>query len=572
MIPSRFRFVSALFALTTFTGCHHHVDVAVTTYHYDNLRTGWNSHEDSLTPKKVSGPHFDVLFTPTPLDDQVDAQPLIVPDETITAGSSPGKHEVVYVATESDTVYAIDAASGNVLIKQTIGQPVPINAWPPPSPLPPAYGCSNNGPNVGINSTPVIDRASNTMYVMAYAFESGAPVYRIHALNLSDLTDRVSPVLVSGSHTLADGTTFPFNAGWQRQRPALLESNGNIYAAFGSFCDWGGDQSRGWILGWQTPSLTALPGNQLNDQLANSTPPAGTFLSSIWMSGYGVAADGAGDLYFVTGNSDSNLAGGLNCIGSAPCAYYTTYDGYGGAPPYTNIQNSVVSLLPDLSALHDLFTPWGEAFLDEYDADYGSGGALLLPDQHGPIPHLVAAAGKDGKLYILNRDHLGGYNPPGFGGGSTDNVVAEVNVGACWCGPSYFEGENDAGFIVSSGGSNVNVWKVRSSPSVSLIHEGTSPAVAGGGGGGQDSGFFTTVSSDGDDGAIIWAVSRPDASGNLWLYAFKAEPPKGSDALAQLFAKPVGTWSGGNANVVPVVANGKVYVATFQQLTIFGLK
>jgi hypothetical protein len=296
----------------------------------------------------------------------------------------------------------------------------------------------------------------------------------------------------------------------------------------------------------------------LNNQLATSASPASFFLSSVWMSGYGLAADALGNIYFVTGNSDSNLAGG----------YYSTYNGAGATPAYSNIQNSVVRLPPDLSTVHDVFTPWGQQFLDETDTDYGSGGAMMLPDQKGPIPHLVTAAGKDGKLYVLNADGLGGFQN---GAGGTDNVVAEVNIGACWCGPSYFEGP-DSPYIVTSGGETINVWRVRTSPSVSLIHEGTSTGLAGGGGGGQDSGFFASISSDHHNHAIIWAVSRPDGSGNLWLYAFRALPDRGSNSLPQLFAQSIGTWAGGNANVLPVVANGRVFVATNQQLTILGLK
>ncbi|HKW17349.1 MAG TPA: hypothetical protein VJO35_07585 [Terriglobales bacterium] len=556
--------LSLFFATALLCGCGHQPKIAVTTYHYDNLRTGWDRHEDRLTPAKVSSSHFGVLYTPTSVDDQVDAQPLVVPDENITGGSSPGEYDVVYVATENNSVFAIDANSGKVLVSRQINHPVPLNQWPPPSPTPPAYTCGNNGPNVGINSTPVIDHASNTMYVVAYSWESGNTVYRLHALNLSDLTDRFPAKVISASHTLTNGTSFNFDPGWQRQRPALLLNNGTLYVAFGSFCDWGGpspyDHSRGWVLGWKTPGLTPLAANQLNNRLIVGASPAPMFLSSVWMSGYGPAADPGGNLYFVTGNSDSNLAGN----------YYTTYKGSASAPAYANIQNSVVRLQPDLSAVHDVFTPWAQQFLDETDADYGSGGALVLPDQSGPVPHLVTAAGKDGKLYVLNADSLGGFNPPQNGAGATDNVVAEVNVGACWCGPSYFEGE-DGHYIVTSGGTNINVWKLRTDPSVSLIHEGTSANVAGGGGGGQDSGFFTAISSDHHKHAIIWAVSRPDGSGQLWLYAFRALPPHGSNSLPQLFAKAVGTWAGGNANVVPVVANGEVFVATNQQLTILGL-
>ena len=514
------------------------------------VRTGWNSHEDKLTPNKVAGPHFGLLQTVT-LDDQVDAQPLVVPDEMITTGLSPGKHDVVYVATEANTIYAIDGTSGAVLLSKNFGSPVPILT----DPTVPAYGCGNNGPNIGINGTPVIDLPTNTMYAIIYTYESGIPIYRIHAINLSNLTDKIPPVQVNAAHTLTDGTTFHFNASWQRQRPGLLEANGNIYAGFGSFCDWGGPQAHGWLLGWQTGSLTPLPANQLNNRL--DTSPANFFLSSIWMSGYGVAADPSGNVYFVTGNSDSNLAGG----------YYTTYN---GTPTYANIQDSVVRMLPDLSQVHDLFTPWDMPYLDQVDQDYGSGGALLLPDQPGALPHLVGAAGKDGKMYLLNRDQMGGF---ATGSEGSDNVVAEANIGACWCGPSYFESEGK-GRIISSGGSNVMVWGVTTSPDVSLVHEGTSPTV--GGASVQDSGFFTSVSSNGPDDAIIWAVSRADSSTSppqVLLYAFKAKLPSGGSTLTQLFVHPAGTWinTGGNANIVPVVANGRVYVASNARLTIFGL-
>jgi outer membrane protein assembly factor BamB len=169
----------------------------------------------------------------------------VIPEENITGGATPGKYDVVYVATESDSVYAIDAQSGKVLIRNQINQPVPLNQWPPPSPTPPAYSCGNNGPNVGINSTPVIDRANNTMYVVAYSWEGGNTVFRLHALNLSDLSDRLPAVAISGTHALTNGTAFSFNPGWQRQRPALLLNSGTLYVAFGSFCDWGGPSPSG---------------------------------------------------------------------------------------------------------------------------------------------------------------------------------------------------------------------------------------------------------------------------------------------------------------------------------------
>ncbi len=504
---------------------------AVTTYHYDNLRTGWNDSESALTAKKVKSGAFGLLHSVT-LDDQVDAQPLVVPDETTTRGTSAGKHDVVYVATESNTIYAIDASSGTVLFDQSLGTPVA-------TPL----GCNNNGPNVGITGTPVIDLAANVMYVVAYTLESGMPTYRIHELNLSDLTDAVPPVVVAASHKLTNGKNFKFNATYQRQRPALLEANGNVYAGFGSFCDFDASNSRGWLLAWQTGSLTPLSSNRLNDRLAKS--PNSFFLSAIWMSGYGVAADPSGNVYFVTGNSDPSG---------------TTYNGV------TNVQESVVKVSSDLTQLLSIFTPSDVGYLDEADADFGSGGALLLPSSGSSATPLAAAAGKDGTMFLLDQNDLGGYNP------SHNNDLDEKYIGGCWCGQSYFAaGKKSVPHIVASGGNTVTVWKVQASPSVKLVSAGSSPGLPNG----QDPGFFTSVSSHGTrQGAIIWAVARPQyVPGNITLFAFKAEPQHGSSALQMLYEGTAGSWtaSNGNANLVPVVANGKVYVASYQQLDIFGM-
>lgn len=521
---------AAILGLLGGCGGHHE---AVTTYHYDNLRTGWNSHEEKLTHATVSGPRFGLLHAVT-LDDQVDTQPLVMPREKITAGPDPGKHDVVYVATEGDTIYAIDAHSGAVLLNPNFGPPVPL-----------PIGCGNNGPNVGIDGTPVIDREDNAMYVIVYTLAAGMPIYYIHELDLSNLADKVPPVVVSASYTLTDHTTFHFNATYQRQRPALVESKGNIYAGFGSFCDWGGNQSRGWVLGWQKGSLAQLPANHLNDDQATSPFPL--FLSSIWMSGYGISADSPGNLYFITGNSDA---------GPPPAG--TTYDGA------TNIQESVVKMAPDLTKVLDLFTPANVRDLDSGDTDYGSGGPLLLPMQSGANPHLAAAAGKDGRMFVLDRDNLGGYTP-----GGPDKVIGLANIGGCWCGQSYFS--TGTGHVVSSGGENVIVWKLQTSPSFQLIKEATSAAI----GGSQDPGFFTSISSDDSHDAIIWAVSRPNnpSPATVSLFAFKALPTGGSSTLTTLYQGDAGTWPnvGGNANIVPVVANGKVYVASNKQLSIFGL-
>ena len=419
---------------------------SVTTYHNDNNRTGWNQHETILTPANVAS-SFGFLHH-VALDDQVDGQPLVVPGVTITAGTHKGKHDVVYVATEGNTIYAVDTHTGVVLLSPNFGKPVPL-------PL----GCGNNGPNVGINSTPVIDPASSTMYVVVYTSDANGPAYRIHALDLGSLADKVAPEVIVASHTLRNGTTFNFNATYQRQRPGLLLANGNVYAGFGSFCDFAANLSRGWLLGWTTGTLTPLLANQVFD--TQPTSPDNFFLSSIWMSGYGPATDDSGNILFVTGNSDYSG---------------TTYDGV------SNIQESVVKVSSDLSTVLDVFTPSNQANLDEWDADFGSGGLLVLPDQAGSKPHLAVAAGKVGAMFLLNVDHLGGYST------LKNNVLATYQIGGCWCGQSYFVDADGIGRVVSSGGKAVRVWKVSTSPKPALTQVAISPYLIGG----QDPGFFTT--------------------------------------------------------------------------------
>ena len=438
---------------------------AVTTYHYDNYRTGWNQNETTLTPANVASSSFGLLETVT-LDDQVDAQPLYVPGVSITAGKYPGTHNVVYVETGNNTIYAIDAQSGVVLLSPNFGTPVR-------SPL----GCNNNAPNVGITSTPVIDLTSNTMYVMVYTKTSSGPSYHIHALDLGSLTDKVTPQLVVASRTLTDGSTFAFNATYQRQRPALLLANETVYAGFGSFCDSAVNLSRGWLLGWQTGTLTPLAANQLFDTQATS--PNNFFLSSIWMSGYGPAADESGNVLVVTGNSDYSG---------------TTYDGV------TNIQESVIKLSPNLETVLDLFTPTDWAYLDESDYDFGSGGIMLLPPQSGTLPNLAVAAGKEGTMFLLNQESLGGYSTSG------NNVLGTYSIGSCWCGESYFVDPKDStSRVVSSGGQTIGVWKLSTSPTPALTNVSNSPTLSTG----QDAGFFTSVSSNGNSNAIIWALARP---------------------------------------------------------------
>jgi hypothetical protein len=497
----------------------------ITTHHYDNFRTGWNPYEFTLTPANVGSLR---LATQIPLDEQVDAQPLFASGVTIAGGT----HNVLFLATENDTIYALDAATGAVLLQRNFGAPVPQSVLP--------GFCANNSVSVGINSTPVMDFAAQILYVMVYTYENNTPVYRLHALALGTLADKVTPAVVQAKARLDDGSTWNFQPGYSRQRSALLLSGGNVYAAFASFCDINPDVSRGWLLGWQAGSLTPLPTNQLNNKLIPSQSPNDFFLSSIWMSGYGIAADGSGFLYFTTGNSDPSG---------------TTYD------PTNNLSESVVKMSPDLSQVLSHFTPSGPqgvSWLDVTDNDTGSGGFLGIPMQPGGL-YLGTAAGKVGQMFLLDRVNVG-------------KLYGTYSIGPCWCGESYFVGADGTGRVVSSGGNQIIVWRLQTSPSVALVQESALqplPATSV-----QDGGFFTSISSNGNNNAIIWAVGRPLNANpaNVTLYAFDPKAAAGG-STNWLFSAVAGTWPhlGGDANIVPVVANGRVYVASYKSLAIFGL-
>jgi hypothetical protein len=509
--------VSVLAFASVFLGGTALADVSVTTYHNDNYRTGWNQNETVLTANKVASTNFK-LTGAVKLDGQVDSQPLVVANQQVGSFSA---RDVVYVATENNTVYAIDGASGAILAQRNLGTAVPIDALP--------GGCNNNAPQIGIDSTPVIDAGAGIMYVIADTYSNSNAKYKLHALSLQTLKD-VKPVVgVAATGKLSNNKNYRFNANVSRLRAALLLSKGNIYAGFASYCDVSADQSRGWVLGWSASTLAPLASNELANKLNASTD--NFFLTSIWMSGYGLAGDASGNVYFVTGNSDYSG------------------DSYNAVE---NIAESAASMSSDLSTMNGVFTPSDWSNLDNDDADFGSGGLMLLPPQSGQ-PRLAVAAGKDGNLYFLKANAM--------------NEIASYGIGGCWCGPSYFMGADGRGRVVTSGGNGLGIWTVKGTTSPTL---GSTIWANVGVDDGQDPGFFTSISSNGTRSAsvVIWGVSRPTDSGpsKIALYGFN------NDAQL-LFVGTAGSWpnTGGNANIVPTVANGHVYVASYETLAIFGL-
>jgi len=534
------RIASVAFAVVLFLGAVTLLSAQspqdVLTYHGDTFRTGWFSAETQLTASNVTPQSFGLLETVT-VDGRVDAEPLFVAQQTI---DGQGVHNVVYVATEQDSVYAIDADSGAILWQRSFGAPVP-------------YTYKNSDDNVfpvmGILSTPVIDRtagAAGAMFVVADTFNGTVDTFRLHCISLSNGKDLVTPATISFTGTLADGTTWTFNPQYQLQRPGLLQSNGTIYVAFGSNGDIVPTQSRGTILRYNAKTLAQITGD-LTDSLDETTSPY--YLSSVWQSGYGLATDSLGDVYFATGNSNPST------------------------PSFSKSWNrpeSVVRLSADLTVIISSFTPANYFQLDGEDTDVGSGGTMVLPDQAGSLPHLAVAGGKDGRAFLLNRDKMGGYTP-----GGPDQVLQTVSMGGCWCGPAYFVGSDGTPRVVTGGGNGVTTWQLQTAPSTELTQEfstGSGPV----NGLPDNGGVIPVISSNGTTPgtAIVWFVQRPATSSNqnpgtpVTLMAYSAA------GLQQLVSLPAGTWRhavNSNANLVPTVANGKVYVASNEQLQIFGL-
>jgi hypothetical protein len=505
-IAQRFLAVGAALALSTAAQAFD-----ITTYHYDAQRTGLNNSETTLTQASVASSAFHRLQA-VALPTQVDAQPLVISAATLASWGygSTFPHDVAYVADEANTIFAIDSATGAILLQKNYGTPVSIQNLP--------GQCGNNANTVGINSTPVIDPANKVMYFITYTWENSAAVYRIHEINLQTLAETVPSVVIKASGTLSDGSTYNLIPGTQRQRPALLLANGTVYAGFGSFCDANDATTRGWLLGWQTGSLTPLAAAQLNQQqtAAQSTNnPFGEsgpfFLSSVWMSGFGPAADASGNIYFVTGNSDGILA--------------------------NNLPDSLVRMPANLSSVTDYFIPANFAALDAQDADRGSGGVMVIPPQSNG-PQFAVSQGKDGRLFLHNlAANLGGFVANG------PDVPSSVNAGPCWCGPATYVGSDGKQRVVSTGGTQAQTWFVPGTATGTLAAEASSPELPSLDG--QDPGFMATVSSNGTaaGSAVIWGLSR-SSNGLIFLQALSGTAGGGATSV---YDKAGNAWSFGTA-------------------------
>src|SRR5258708_1874577 len=354
--------------------------VNVLTYQYDNTRAGANLKEVVLTPANVNQSHFGKLFS-HPVDGYIYGQPLYLAAVNVPGN---GVHNIVYVATEHDSVYAFDADNS--------GGPNDAPFWHV-SFLDTARGvttvpasdvnCDQIVPEIGITSTPVIDPASGTIYVVAMTKESAGGtvsyVHRLHALDVASGAERAgSPVVIQASvpGTGDGGSTVSLIPKNYKQRPGLLLLNGVVYLGFSSHCDFG--QYHGWLIGYDAHTLQQV-------KVYNSSPNGVS--GSLWAGGAAPAADAADNIYIVTGNGTFDAASG----------------GVDLSESYIKL-SSAGALTPK-----DYFTPFNFQFLNDEDLDVGSAGVALLPDEAGSSshPHLMVGASKEGRVYLLDRDNLG---------------------------------------------------------------------------------------------------------------------------------------------------------------------
>jgi len=481
-------------------------NVPVLTYKYNNQRTGQNSSEQILNTKNVNAQQFGRLIS-YPVDGQVYAQPLYMP------GMRIGGHlyNLVIVATEHDSVYAFDA-------DRTDGNPTPIwhtsllRAGMRPVPAS-AFHCNDLKPQLGITSTPVIDSASATLFVVAFVAKQGRYIYELHALNLLNGHDRHgSPVQIDLGF---------LDNGKERQRSGLLLANGRIYFAFSSFCDI--QPYHGGILSY------SYDRRGFHRLAAYNDTPRGSE-GGIWSSGSALAADQKGNIYAISGNG--------------------TFDLNRGGP---DAGDSFLKFDKDLRLL-DYFTPFNQSCLSSADLDLGSGGPLLISDNE------LIGGGKEGRLYVLNTAHMGHFREIANAcsnqqATSIDQVLQETaphTVRPIFSTPAYWEGPDGQYLFVSSIKDHTRVFKI-SNGHLSGVLAQTPEAFAYSGG-------DPVVSCNGrtPGSAILWLITAPG-----YLRAYDA-----ANLSHELYSDRTGSY---NKFTAPVVTNGKVFVATQNSLKIYGL-
>jgi len=506
----------------------------------DNSRTGQNLQETVLTPQNVNVSTFGKLFSYA-IDGRVTAQPLYVANVYVPnpLHGTAGYHNVLYVATNNDSVYAYDA-DGKVL--GTLWYDSFIN---PPSVVPVPGSCVVGPmPIIGIMPTPVIDPTTNTMYVVARTLEgqtttcSGTYVYRLHALDITTGQEKFGgPVeiqaSVPGTGIESSSGTLSFDPRWENSRPGLLlsqaagDTNSVVYMATASLEDT--EPYHGWILGYDSQTLAL--------KYVFCTTPNGAE-GGVWQRGAGLAADANGNIFVQTGNGTFNSKGD-----------------YG---------QSVLKLTPQDGSLvvTDFYTPSNYSTLNQQDWDISSGGLLLLPDQPGNNPHVMVGGGKEGTIYLMNRDNLGGHHSTSddivqyIVGAIRASVAGQQNYNGIWNTSSYFNG-------------NVYIFGQNDYPKMFTLNNGLLPTTATSTGNVIMRGPVAIISANGTTDGIVWTLQYETTPPTLWALNPSDLTQEFYDTNQDSNRDKVA--SGPIERVNPTVANGRVYVPADPKVLVYGL-
>ena len=495
----------------------------MTTYRDDIGRTGANLTESVLTPANVNSSSFGLLRVLS-VDGLVDAQPLYLSQLAIAGGT----HDVVFVGTENDSVYAFDPTTGASLWHVSL-----LGSGEAPSD---DRGCGQITPEIGVTSTPVIDRSAGphgAIFLVAMSKDASANYHqRLHALDITTGAELFNgPVTINPTYSSSAGGQKTFSPGQYAERAALLLENHTIYTGWTSHCDV--QPYSGWIIAFSESTLaqTAV----LNFAADSDAGP------SVWMAGGGLAADSTGNVYLLTANG----------------AFETTLDA-NGFPQSGDYGNSFLKLSTAGGglAVADYFAMSNEVAESAADEDLGSGGEMLLPDvtdSSGVVRHLMVGAGKDGNLYVVNRDNMGKFSSSG----NADWQQLDAALpGGVFSTPAYFNG---AVYYADIGGPlkafTVTDAKLSSKPTSETTTEfgypGASPA----------------VSANGTSNGIVWAVEN---SSPAVLHAYDA-----TDLTRELYnsnqaAGGRDNFGAGNKFISPAVADGMVFVGTPNGVAVFG--
>ena len=495
----------------------------VTTYKYDLSRSGLNPSESALTLANVTAASFGLLRSLS-VDGRVDAQPLYLSQLSV-AGSA---RNVVFAATEHDSVYAFDADTGALIWQRSLlaaGESTSSD-----------QGCGQITPEIGITSTPVIDRsagAHGAIYVVAMSKDAASNYHqRLHALDLTTGAELLGGATEIVAAYPGSGGSKSFNPGQHAERAALLLSNGTIYTSWTSHCD--GPPYSGWIIAFAENSL-AISG-VLNVAANSNAGPA------IWMSGGGPAADSAGNVYLLTANG----------------AFETTLDanGFPNGKDFGNSFLKISSAGAGLSVL-DYFAMSNEVAESSADQDLGSGGEMLLPDltdAANTVRHLVIGAGKDGNIYVVDRDSMGKFNP------NSNNIfqmLQGVLPGGIWSTPAYFNGTVYYGDVSGTlKAFTISSARLQSTPQSQSATQFTFPGTA------------PSVSANGTANGIVWAHENTNPA---VLHAYVATNLAHEIYNSNQAAANRDHFGAGNKYITPTVADGKVFVGTSNSVAVFGL-